>query len=382
MGAIKLLTGGVLLCLIGFASPVDAQIVYGQPSSGSSTITFTSWTVGLDSGGENKLSQLVIPIGGFIPLQDNMELRFSAANSSQSAEIAGQDNSFSGLTDLRLQFNKSLSNDKYLVSFGVNLPTGKKELNTSEEIFVMGELAENYLSFPVRRLGEGFGFNMLFGGAMTNGSARFGATAMFQYNGKYKAYESEGDYDPGEMLSLSVSADKKSTKAVYSASAILTIYTDDKRDDKKVQKSSTQFDVLTGLQIPGEKTTIIGNIRFLLRGRNTGYALSTDEVDEQLRLYGNEVTLGGGLIYHSSKTWSFTPRVELRMIGANEFDENPDDEQAMESSSILAFGGTYAHKLGTDIDGSLGFKYYTGSANGGDIDLSGYQFTLGIKAAF
>lgn len=380
MRAIKLLPVLALVCLLGFSAAAQAQIVYGQPASGNMTITYTNWKVTPDSGSDITYSQFLIPVAGFIPLQDNMELRFQAANTSQSADIGDQDNSLSGLTDIRLQLNKSLSDDKYLLSFGLNLPTGKKELSTDEEIYVMAGLAENYLSFPVRRLGEGFGFNMLAGGATTNGNARLGGTIMLQYNGKYTAYEGEGEYDPGEMLSITLSGDTKSKSAVYSLNAVFTLFTDDKLDDQKIRKSSTQLDFLAGMQMPGEKTTLSGHARLLLRGRNTNYVPGTEEVSDQLRLYGNEFSLGAGLTYHPAKTWSFTSRAEIRIIGENEYEQT--STQYMDGSTIFALGGSYARQLGSELNGTVGFRYYTGSADGGDYDLSGYQFTVGIQAAF
>ncbi|MEZ5360346.1 MAG: hypothetical protein R3F48_16135 [Candidatus Zixiibacteriota bacterium] len=369
-----------LVCLLGAVTVAEAQIIYGQPASGDLKITYTSWKYTNDADEETTISQFLIPIGGFIPLQDNMELRFQAANTTQKAEYGDTENKLSGLTDLRLQLNKSLSDDKYLLSLGLNLPTGKKELTTDDEVFVMAGLSENYLSFPVRLLGEGFGFNMLAGGAMTRGNSRLGGTVMFQYNGKYKAYENEGEYDPGEMFSVSVNADTKSEKALYSLSAVLTLYTDDKLNDNKIRKSSTQVDFLAGAQFPGEKLTFAGNARLLLRGRNTSYVPNTEEIEEQLRLYGNELTLAAALSYHPAKTWSFTPKAELRMIGGNEYEST--STRYMDASTIFGLGGSYARKLGEDINGTVGFKYYTGSADGGDYDLSGYQFTLGLQAAF
>ena len=379
MRAIKITLLLAALCLIGIASSAEAQIVYGQPSSGGTNITYTHWKIDPDGGDQTTINQFVIPISGFIPLQDNLEMRFQAAQASHSATIGGDDSKLSGLTDIRLQMNKSFSNDRFLASFGINLPSGKRKLNFDEELNVMGLLSENYLIFPVRQLGEGFGFNMLFGGATSSGNARLGATAMFQYNGKYTPYDGGGKYDPGEMFSLSASADTKSDKAMYSANAIFSVFTDDKLDGEKARKSSTQLDFLAGMQFPGQTMSFFGNVRVLLRGRNTTY--NPDEsISEQLRLYGNEFTIGAGLRYHPDKLWSLTPSVELRTIGANEYET--DDALYLDGSMIFGLGAAFARNLGQDVNGTLGFKYYSGSANGGDISLSGYQLTVGLRAAF
>ncbi|MCK5125860.1 MAG: hypothetical protein KAR42_06360 [candidate division Zixibacteria bacterium] len=366
-----------VLALIACSGSIQAQIIYGQPASGNSQITYTNWTITNDSGTESSISQFIFPVSGFVPLQDNLEMRFYAANTSHSAELAGQDNNLSGLSDIRLQFNKSFAADRYLLSLGINLPTGKKELNVDEEQTVMGMLAHNYLSFPIRRMGEGLGFNLLFGGATTKGNSRFGATATFQYYGKYTPFEGEGEYDPGEMFSLSVNADTKKEKVLYSASMVFSLYTDDKLEEKKTRKSATQFDILAGMEIPGDKSSFFGNVRLLFRGRNTNY--DNEEIVNQLRLYGNEFVIGGGMRYRANKLWTIIPTVDLRMIGDNEFE---DDENKVESSSIFGIGSSVSRAIGQNASARLGYKYYTGSADGGNFDISGYQITAGLMATF
>ncbi|MCP4704770.1 MAG: hypothetical protein GY865_09185, partial [candidate division Zixibacteria bacterium] len=42
----------------------------------------------------------------------------------------------------------------------------------------------------------------------------------------------------------------------------------------------------------------------------------------------------------------------------------------------------FGKQFSEDLDVNIGFKYYTGSADGGDIDLQGFQLSLGLAAAF
>ena len=68
----------------------------------------------------------------------------------------------------------------------------------------------------------------------------------------------------------------------------------------------------------------------------------------------------------------------LEQVGENEY----EDENMSEGSTIFGFGGEYARNIGTGVDINLGLTYYTGSANGGNISLSGFQLTGGLVAAF
>jgi len=66
--------------------------------------------------------------------------------------------------------------------------------------------------------------------------------------------------------------------------------------------------------------------------------------------------------------------IELRVIGADEYD--------FDGSTIFGLGGEITRNIGEGADLGVGFKYYTGSADGGDIDLSGYQLSANLRASF
>ena len=203
----------VVIC----ASTSYGQIVYGQPASAGAQFIYSHWKVdGLDVA---KINQSVVPISGFVPLGENLEGRFFIADASNNLTLESGDNSFpeskstlSGVSDVRLQLSQSLAEDKLLFSLGINLPTGKKELNYGEERSVMDALALNYLSFPIRRLGEGFGLNLLAGFAQASGSLRYGGSVTYNYAGTYTPFENEGDYNPGDMFSVNFGGDTKKDK--------------------------------------------------------------------------------------------------------------------------------------------------------------------------
>ncbi|MFH1700130.1 MAG: hypothetical protein ABIE07_06045 [Candidatus Zixiibacteriota bacterium] len=373
-----ILTLSICAILMGGVQTASAQIVYGQPASIKARMTYTNWSLEGENGGKKSVNQLMIPVNGFLPLQDNWELRYHATSISGGVELDdGTNSNVAGLGDLRLMFNHSMSDDRFLFSLGLNLPTGKKELNLGEEFNVMVLLSENYLSFPVRRMGEGMGVNLLLGGAASNGVSRLGGTISYQYLGSYKPYEGLGDYDPGDMISISANGDTKKGNTVFSASMTFSFFSTDKANEQKLRKPSSQFEISTGIQSHKSKTSFIGNIGLLLRGRLTSYD-SNEEVFEQLRLYGNEFFVNTALVYHPDKTWSFTPRVQLRVIGNNEF----EDIYKQGSSAIFGFGGDYDRGIGEGVDFNLGFTYFAGDADGGKISLGGFQITGGLIAAF
>ena len=165
----------LILGLVLLVSPAYAQIIYNQPNSGGGRMIYSHWSIE-SSEGTNKLSQFVIPIHGFIPIQDNLEARFSLSTVSSKLDSSGTDYKLSGLGDIRVQFNQSLADDRLLLSLGLNLPIGKKKLHLTDEWPVMEYLSRDYLDVPIRKYGEGLGVNLLAGTATQVGEMQLGAS--------------------------------------------------------------------------------------------------------------------------------------------------------------------------------------------------------------
>jgi hypothetical protein len=358
--------------VIGMAASAAGQIVYGQPTSGYLRMIYSHWNQ-KNTYGSTSIDQITTPLNGFVPLQENTELRFYAASVSASAKVYGTKYDLSGLTDMRLQLNQSLSDDRLLLSLGLNLPTGKKGLSVTDNRPVMEILTQNYLSFPIRRLGEGFGVNMLAGAAASSGNLRYGATVSYQINGAYEAYKGEGNYNPGDAFSASASAESKNDDWSFLGDATFMTFSTDKVDGKKVFKQSTEFDLHAATAYKSEAYTFNGDVGYLIRGRNTRYD-STEAVFDQLKIYGNEFYLSGRLAYSVNPQWYVAPLGELRLIAA--------DEYYLGSAHTLGFGAEVGRSIGQGTGLAVGFKYNTGSADGGNIDLSGVQLSLGLTAAF
>lgn len=357
---------------VALFSPVHGQIIYGLPGSTDLQMVYSHWSIEDDSLSET-FTQFTAPVAGFVPLQDNFEARFYIANAFNTLSIDETDTKVSGLGDVRLQLNHSFADDQLLLSGGVNLPTGKKKLDPETDRAVLEVLSQNYLSFPVRGLGEGFGFNILAGGAATAGNIRYGASVMYQYNGAYEPYKDEGDYNPGDFISATASADIDMDNTALTANVIFTTFTDDKIEDAKIFKQANQIDMYLGGRHSTARVDMQGNVRFLIRGRSTRYNMTEDAIIDQLKAYGNEFSIGARLQYYPNPRWYIGPSVQLNMIAANEED--------FDKSSLFGGGVTYGRKVSDRFDFDIGFNYYVGSADGGDIDISGFRINSSLTAS-
>ncbi len=368
----------VLMCALAVAGALvltagstTAQVVYGQPFSGDLTATFSSWTV-TEGEEETTTGQFALPLGVFVPMRDNFDVSFFAANASSKFENATQEFTLGGMSDVRVQGNHSFADDQLLVSLGLNLPTGKRALDLTEEYFVLQALSANYLDFPMRRYGEGFGVNLLFAGATVLGDGlRGGAGIMYQYAGAYEPYDGFTDYNPGDVVSVNAGIDIDGAPLNWTVDIIYSAFTADQIDDTKTFRQSPQLDSRLSARYIDERQMFAAHVGYLVRGNNTQYAADGDELDP-FKYYGNEFLLAGAYARQIGGVWSVSPAADLRLIGGNDLD--------MGSSTVFGIGATIGRELGASLTFSGGMKYYTGSADGGDIDLSGYQITFGLTA--
>ncbi|RKX26915.1 MAG: hypothetical protein DRP45_02280 [Candidatus Zixiibacteriota bacterium] len=352
------------------------QISFGQPASGSTGVVFTSWKLTPDIGPEAKITQLWIPMDGYVPLKDNLEARVYLANGSTNLDVAGTELDISGLSNLNIQFSQSLNDDQWLISAGIGLPAGKKKLSLSAEKAVLEALAQSFLDFPMRRYGEGFGFNLLVGTARQMGEIMLSGGAMYQYLGSYEPYEGVDEYDPGNNLNINAAAETKRDLITWTASAIFASYQADQNAGQKVFKQGNHLNLILGGRWSGERSAYGGQIRYMIRARNSWYEAATETVIQRLKLYGNEFELSVDAAFKLNPSWQLRPMASLRLIEENEL--------GIGNSHLFTFGASAATNLGDQFGLELGIKYLSGQAGDGliDVDLSGLQITTGLTASF
>lgn len=365
-----LFVAALLLCL---GSTVCGQLISGQPTVAQTQFYYTHWK--LESGGRTvKVNQTLVPLSGLVPLKENLEIRFFAASEANSLKRTEGDLSASGLTDVTAQVNHSFADAHLLLSCGLNLPTGKRELKLREEWPILGYLSQDYLDFPMRKFGEGFGLNLLLGGATMVGSIRCGLGVSYEYTGSYTPYDKVADYNPGDRFSLNAGGDYRNGGLTLSGSILFGLSGTDKIDDHKVFKQSPQTSLSVGGGYESRKGAFSAGLQYVIRGRNSEYDPDKESLLQQLRLYGNEFRGTAQFLWRLSDRWSLTPNVGLRHIGEN--------ESHLGSANLYGLGTGVGVKLSKTFNLDTGFKYYTGNADGGSIDLSGYQLSVGIGAAW
>lgn len=369
----RLTVVAVISLLTLMTGSVSAQVVYGQPASVAVRAQFASWNIDSADSTES-ISQVHFPVGAFVPVADNTELLihfYGAKSNFEQADASSID--LSGVGDAQLQLNQSLADDQLILGLGVNLPLGKKKLTFDKEAHVLIALARDYLRLPSRGLGEGLGLNLLVGGAKMMGSYRCGAGIRYQYNGKYDPYDDTPDFNPGDALSVTVGADRQTDGNEYYVDFSWTLYTKDKLKGDEVFRQSTQIALGAGYAINWESSRLYIDAGYLIRGRNSTYSPSdSTTVESKKKLNGNELRASLRYVMQMKEVWSITPTGEFRTIAAN--------DNGLDKSSIFGLGVSIGRKLSESMSLTTVGKYYTGKADGGELTLTGMQFSLGLTA--
>jgi len=375
-----------LALLLAFvAVDVSAQVVYGQPTAGGLRFVYNSWKVSTDEG-DSTLSQFVTPLSGFIPLKENIDLSFFVASASNKLKVPSEELTLNGLTDFRLQGRRSFSDDRVIASLGVNLPTGKKDLNSGDEYPVLQAMSANFIELPLRRLGEGFGFNALIGGATTLGDkVKAGIGLSYQFIGKYTPYDGLPDYNPGDVFAINGSTEIVDDDLTYLINLVYSIYTTDKAEGVETFRQSPSMDIRFGLNRKDEVISYGGMARYVVRGENKAVNPLDENQIDFLKVYGNEFSFAAHLGWTMAEDWYVVPEAEVRMIGSNDIN--------FDHSTVFGFGGSAGRQLGKNFHVNAGFKLYTGSVetfqqdpltnikSKSDSDVSGYRITLGLTAS-
>jgi len=364
----------ILFWLMLSATAAHGQIIHGQPGSGGTGVTYTHWKLDTDSDGSTEITQLWAPFSGMVPLGDNTEAAFFISGVQSKFEYAGTKADLDGLSDARLQFSRSMANDRFLVSFGVNLPTGKKELEANVERQIIETLAASFLDFPLRRYGEGFGLNLLAGTALELGEINAGVGVQYEYIGTYKPYVDIEDYDPGDLFNVYAGGDLSRGDLSWSGNILFTTFVADRIAGAKVLKQSSQLELQLAGLFDNQRHRVSGQISYTFRGRNSRYDSGTEEVIERLKLYGNELYLSGRYTSILESGWSIGPSVSLKLVEG--------DEARFGKSTILSVSGLVGKQVSRRVTANAGLRYMTGTADDSRLDVSGLQITTGLNATF
>jgi hypothetical protein len=362
--------------------PARAQIVHGQRPEVTQGLTFLSWDVTGDTA--FTIQEWHVPIVARAGLAENVELSVSGGLLNASADWNLPDDAIDGLTDSKIQVAASLMDDQLLISGGVSLPTGKKELNRDEQA-LLAWLTSDFLNFPIKSPGEGLNLYGQIGIAAPAGEWVVGASAAFYLAGKYKPYAGTRDYQPGSRFTADLGAQRQWTSGNrVEGDVVFTAATDDKLDGKAVFRDGIQVDsrVMTTLALG--KSRLEAGVRAILRGKDKQPGTGDVLISELNNRHGNDLRfhLGGrSPLGHALGAWvSF----DAKFLAANGYKKGlPFSE---DKAHLSGFGGGLDFTLSERTKAGIGLQGWTGSSDGAlgvdNLKFSGLQVSQYFTVTF
>jgi hypothetical protein len=363
-------------CVIGSAS---GQVVFGQPPSADARFVFQSWTIENDITGDKRdLSQWYFPVYGFVPVAEHWEVHISSASAGTQTDSAGNDVSITGLNDTRIAVLRSLMDNRLLVGFGLNLPTGKSTLDREQS--GLGQLlTSDFLNLPSKIYGEGLGVYLESAYSRQLERLTLGIGAGYLINSSYSPEEEVDDYNPGNRFTIAGTA-------LYSyglGTAYLFLrhnaYAASTQGDREVYKVGGITEFALGTALDYEQFEIEAGMRMLFRG--TDSRLESGELAEyEQNNYGSDLRFFSSLGYNLEGIGTPVLLIDYKRVGANGFDVA--DDEHVGKANLFGIGVGFERSVTEQVDLSGNLKTLTGSAEDGNLDLSGFEIALAAGVVF
>ena len=120
------LTGILLLVFAGILHGQDQPVRLQSERIGGAGISLEYW-----KASDDQIVSFSLPLTFLYPHSDKILLYATTAPAFNSLKT-GTSYSLNGLSDLKLGGHALILNDSYLITFGLNLPTGKSGMSTNE----------------------------------------------------------------------------------------------------------------------------------------------------------------------------------------------------------------------------------------------------------
>ncbi len=356
----------VLLLLSGIG------ILYAQPTlfeRQQARLLAPSATIQYWSIEDDAVHQIAVPISFIAPINEKLQLNLATSPAFSSYSSEGSI-SLNGLSDTRLSGSWLFGEDKFMATFGVNLPSGKHALK-SEEFLVANILALHALNFDVPILGQGLDVTAGVVTAQRLGDFVLGFGVGYLMRGPFEPIENAtSKYNPGDEVNVSIGVDRPMGRNKLMLDANYTVYGTDTISGADVFKAGNRVTVQGMFYLPKEKLSWLFSARDRIRAKNK--IGSGELIPERQNSNGNELELSAMAMMPLNSFTSVHGVVEGRIYSNNAYD--------IGGATVIGFGGGYARKLSQVLSLNSDLRFYFGSLKYGDtISINGLRGQVGFR---
>lgn len=259
-----------------FEQPGGSRSIFAGASGVTVGAVSQQWTI-KDSG---SIMQQSSPFSLSVPLSNRMLM--SVTNSGASTSFGSE--KVSGIVDTRVSLSYVFPGDKFWLTGGVSVPTGKTKLTTSQ-LTLASLVSQTAFAYRVPTFGQGVSGNIavVYAGTITRRMV-LGIGLSYFYKGKYEPVEaaSKFEYDAGDEFSVNLGYDfiTFSKVARLSFDMTATYFLDDQLNGSTVFRSGPRFIGLAAYSIKSGSMNHLVQLRSRYRLPNTFYNSGTATKNE------------------------------------------------------------------------------------------------------
>lgn len=357
-----------------------AQIVYGDPTRADASVIYQNWKLTYENTPEqpeSSLTQTAFPLYVFLPVAENWEVHVNAAFSSSHLDGGSEGYSVSSLSTPLVRVYRSFADDQVFLCAGFAVPGGKTKLD-STELPISELLAGDFLTLPIKQLGNGFGLLLQAGGAQQYEQILFGGSISYFLRGSYTYAEGGSDYNPGDEFTVQGSATLPADKARIDLDIGYKYFVADRLGSQDIFKNGDQFSLALSGAYDFGRTLGRLSLLHLIRAkdsRRSGTAFTYEENNSN----GSKTLIAGSVRQRITPLVSGSFLVTYRMVNANDWSE--DNPAHFGSSNLFSIGAELGYSSEDDRYSVFGrFLIHDGSADEDRIGISGTEITIGGRA--
>jgi len=353
-------------CVLGGWIQAQEGMPYRLQSGiiGNAGCAFDYWKVKKD-----KVSEFTIPMMMVRPFSSKLTM-YALTSPAFSSLNTGESYGLSGLSDIKIGGHYLILNDQWLLTFGLNLPSGKSALKT-EEYTVATVLTIPAFNFRTPSLGQGMDVQAGLSGARELGGFVLGYGVNYLLKGAYKPFDDvEDTYNPGDELGFSLGAERRvqwlGKDMRLTGDVLYSMYFSDTWLKERVFKSGNRLLIQFMSVFKQGPLDLVLMARDRIKGKNKTGSYEAFET-ERKNSNGNQFEMLG------IGTWPRGP--DTRLKGILEFKLYSDSDYGTGGATLFGLGGGARRKLTPKMDFDGDVRLYFGSLKT-SVEKAG---VLGIK---
>ncbi len=276
---------------------------------------------------DDKGSQFYVPIRIQADYEDFAFNVIASQVATRFDPAIGTDLSISGVVDTKASASYEIIDRlpvDLLIGLDLNIPTGKTGMDDAHIALLHNPDLTDILS--IKNLGEGFNVNPTIILSKEWEKWTGGMGLGYVWRGEYDYSKALRDYDPGNILNLSIEADYEINPDWQTR--IIGEYVHfgkDKITDEEIFQEGGFVLMGLGLDYTGEMYAVSSTIRNIIRRKNKQPDAEGNSITEEKNSHGNEWLANVSFLYFLNDEITIKSGIQYLYISENEYPTGPDD---------------------------------------------------------